>query len=129
LWHNKCFANVHTMPDIKNIIPSAIIAVLWTAQPIAAISQVDMESVATRWARETGDIAGGATFCEFDAEILESYKNRAMARIAAEAADDVDLVVSNIAFSNALAASAAKEPEGGCTAFTSFFNRSAARLD
>ena len=111
------------------IIYFATVASLWLAPSFAAISQEDMESVATRWANETGDIAGGATYCEFDVEILESYKTQSMARIAAEAVDDVDLVVSNIAFTNALAASAAKEPEGGCTAFAGFFSRSAARLN
>jgi len=86
------------------------------------------ESRATQWALETGRIAGGATYCTLDPEILETYILHAQAQIASEAHDDVDLVVARITFNNTLDTSSVKEPEGGCEGFGEVFTRELARL-
>ena len=92
------------------------------------LEQNTEESRATQWALETGRIAGGATFCALDPEVLETYILHAQARIASEAHNDVDLVVARITFNNTLDTSSIKEPKGGCEGFDEVFTRELARL-
>lgn len=87
------------------------------------------DSRAQIWAKETGEIAGGAAFCKLDPEIVESYITRAQARIASEAHSDVELVVARITFSNTLNTTSISEPEEGCEDFSDRFERESVRLD
>ena len=83
---------------------------------------------AARFAIESAEIAGGATFCEIKPEEVETYINRALMEIAALAADDVDLVVSRIVFSNIYNHSIARGPDLGCSAYEFFFQAQSNRI-
>lgn len=78
-------------------------------------------SRAEQWAEDTAKIAGAATFCNLDQEEIENYINRAHAKIAANANDEVDLVIARVHFSNTYNRASSVEPAEGCEAFTLYF--------
>ena len=115
------------------VTPESAVAQMRQAQQTESPeAQGDSDTEASRamaWAREMGEIAGGATFCKMDPEVIENFILQALARIASEAHDDVDQVVSRITFNNTLDTSAIKEPKGGCDNFPEVFERELKRLD
>lgn len=78
-------------------------------------------SRAEQWAEDTAKVAGAATFCELDQEEIENYINRAHAKIAAHAKDEVDLVIARVHFSNIFNRASSVEPAEGCEAFILYF--------
>jgi len=100
------------------------------AQQIEDVPNADLEqqSPAARFAIEAAEIAGGATFCEIEQDEVEIYIIRALMEIAALAADDVDLVVSRIVFSNIYSHSIARGPDLGCSAYAFFFQAQSNRI-
>jgi len=76
---------------------------------------------AEQWAEDTAKIAGAATYCKLDQEEIENYINRAHAKIAANAKDEVDLVIARVHFSNIFSRASSIEPEEGCESFTAYF--------
>ena len=92
------------------------------ATTMAAAQASTTPSPATALARQAGAVAGGAIFCQIDQEKQEIYVDRAQARIALSAVDDVDLVVARVAFSNQKNHASAVEPDGGCEEFMRQFS-------
>ena len=95
----------------------------------AAGAEEDTRTQAAEWASRTGTIAGSATFCEMDEDVVEEYINKAQAKIASTTVDDLDLVAARIEFRNVYAASAARAPVEGCDQFARSFKRKLALLD
>lgn len=92
--------------------------------PLSTDAQEALKAERTRaeqWAEDTAKIAGAATFCKLDQEEIENYINRAHAKIAANAADEVDLVIARVHFSNIYSRASSIEPDEGCEAFTIYF--------
>lgn len=81
------------------------------------------------WAQETGKLAGGASFCKVDPDILDDYISRAHAKIASTAADEQDLIVSRVEFNNVKTRESIEIPSVGCEKFLIIFNRENARMD
>ena len=81
------------------------------------------------WAQETGKLAGGATFCKIDPDVLEDYISRAHGKIAITANDEQDLIVSRVEFNNVKSRESIEEPVSGCKSFLVIFNRENARMD
>ncbi len=91
-------------------------------------SYLDQQSPAARFAIESAEIAGGATYCEIEPDDVETYINQAHAEMAALAADEVDLVVSRIVFSNIYTHTIARGPDQGCDAYGLYFLAQANRI-
>ena len=92
------------------------------AAAMAAAQESATPSPATDFARQAGAVAGAAIFCQIDQQKQEAYVDRAQARIALSAHDEVDLVVARIAFSNQKNHASASEPDGGCKEFSRQFS-------
>lgn len=88
-----------------------------------------VESRALQWATDTGRVAGGATFCAMDVEVVEEYISIAQAKIAATANDNVDRVVARIEFGNIFNVASSQEPLGGCENFAQLFPQEARKLN
>ncbi|MGY8986651.1 MAG: hypothetical protein ACKVIX_08505 [Sphingomonadales bacterium] len=92
-------------------------------------SQKPIKTRANEWAKETGLLAGSASFCKIDEKTLEVYINKANSKIIATATDNTDIVVSKVEFSNFFNRASAIEPEEGCDAFVKLFSRELARIN
>lgn len=92
------------------------------AAAMAAAQASALPSPATAIARQAGAVAGAAIFCQIDQHEQEIYLDRAQARIALSAHDEVDLVVARIAFSNEKNHASAIEPDSGCEEFMRQFS-------
>lgn len=104
------------------VLTAALCAALILPSLSAAAAQTaGASSLASALASQTGAIAGAAIFCQIDEDKQEIFFDRAQARIALSAVDDVDLVVAKIAFSNEKNHASAIEPEGGCDQFVLLF--------
>lgn len=106
------------------VTTSLLAAALWA--PHMAFAQTrntppQSGSQATEYARLTGALAGTAAYCKIDLDDRELYINRAQAKIALSARDEVELVVAKIAFSNQLNHASVLEPESGCKEFRTRF--------
>lgn len=95
----------------------------------AAGGEENTRTPAAEWASRTGIIAGSATFCEMDEEVVEEYINKAQAKIASTTIDELDLVAARIEFRNVYTASAARAPVEGCDQFARSFKKKLALLD
>ncbi|MEE8371631.1 MAG: hypothetical protein V3R73_05735 [Sphingomonadales bacterium] len=107
------------------LFTASFLAVALSAAPIAYAQVKEAApqagSPATDYARLTGALAGTAAYCKIDANDRELYINRAQAKIALSARDEVELVVAKIAFSNELNHASVLEPESGCKEFRNRF--------
>ncbi len=92
------------------------------AAAMAAAQAAATPSPATAFARQAGAVAGAAIFCQIDRQKQEIYLDRAQAKIALSARDEVDLVVARISFSNEKNYASAIEPDSGCEEFMRQFS-------
>lgn len=86
-------------------------------------------SRALQWAADTGKVAGGATYCAMDTNVIEEYISIAQAKIAATANDNVDRVVARIEFGNIFNVASSQEPLGGCENFAELFPQELRKLN
>lgn len=111
------------------MLNAILIAIMLQAAPVAKEPPSSNTSRASQWAQDTAIVAGGATYCAFDTEVLENYIAAAQARIAAEAKDEVEIVVARIEFSHKYNAASSRAPLGGCENFAALFVHEAAKLN
>ncbi len=111
------------------VLNAVIIVIFLQSAPIADSRPSDQGSRANQWAADTAMVAGGATYCAFDDEVVENYIAAAQAKIAAEANDEVEVVVARIEFSHKYNAASSREPLGGCENFATLFVHEAAKLN
>lgn len=86
-------------------------------------------SRALLWATDSGKVAGAASFCALDTDVVEDYISRAQVKIAAIANDKVDRVVARIEFGNVFNVASSQEPTGGCENFAQLFPQEANKLN
>ncbi len=98
-----------------------LITVLLLPVALPAFGQDTAKADANQFAARTGAIAGAATFCKLEADLVENYIDRAQALIASQTDDDVGLVVARIGFTSSFNISSSKEPAGGCPRFAKEF--------
>lgn len=87
--------------------------------PLAQADESDLLVVA----RQTAKMAGGAKFCQADEDMIDEFIAKAEARLAFLAKDEYEKVMGKLEFKNVFAGAAAKEPELGCEAFVTQFER------
>ena len=116
---------------ITAVIAFALAASPVYGQEVAKEAEVagKTQSRALQWAADTGKVAGAATFCAMDTDVVEEYISIAQAKIAATANDNVDRVVARIEFGNIFNVASSQEPLGGCENFAQLFPQEARKLN
>lgn len=100
-----------------------------SAQEIAKKETEVAESRAMLWASDTAKVAGSASFCAMDVDVVEDYISRAQAKIAAIANDKIDRVVARIEFGNVYNVASSQVPVGGCANFAQLFPQESNKLN
>ncbi len=101
---------------------------LLISAPASAQILKDTRTPATIYAGQAGRLAGGAYFCNFDAEDVDTFIGLSQAKISTLSRDKPDRIVASLEFSNNYSAWAAKPPEDDCKAFRKTFYKAFAEL-
>ena len=108
------------MSKIKNLSTSAL-ALSLTLSVLSAPACAEEDIM--QLAHDSARMAGSATYCKADEELVDEYIGKMEGKIAALAKDDYQKVLASVEFKNIYTAMSAKEPEGGCLAFLPRFEK------